>query len=105
MAKNTPAVLDAYSTGEGYFPPTQLVQASPNVYAGGKNVGRLNDQYAPHTCGSTTHAGTQRAIVSGSEKVYVNGLKCGKLGSDIGDGDKVGNHGLPEGAKKVYIGG
>lgn len=105
MTATTPAVKDAYSTGHGCFPPTQLVQASDNVFAGGKGVGRLDDQYASHSCDSTTHSGSDRKIVSGSDTVFVNGKKCGKLGSDVADGDAVGNHGLPEGAKKVYIGG
>lgn len=105
MAKTTPAVKDAYSTGHGCFPPTQLVQASNNVFAGGKGVGRVDDQYASHSCGSTTHSGTQRAITNGSSNVYVNNKLCGRLGSDVACGDAVGNHGLPEGAKKVYIGG
>ena len=105
MAKTTAAVLGGYSTGHGCFPPTALVQSSQNVYSGNMLVGRVGDQYAPHTCGQTTHAGSQRAISDGSSNVYVNGISCGKLGSNINCGDAVGNHGLSTGAKKVYIGG
>ena len=38
-------------------------------------------------------------------KVFVNGKKCARLGSDVACGDAIGNHNLPEGAKKTYIGG
>ena len=101
----TPAVKGGLSTGHGCFPPTNLTQGSSNVFAGNMQVGRVGGQYAPHTCGQTTHAGSARAISDGSNSVYVNNIKCGRLGSNVNCGDSVGNNGLSAGAKKVYIGG
>ena len=101
---STPAVKGGFSTGHGCFPPTACIEGSPNVYAGGMNVARVGDRYAAHTCGNTTHPTSSRNITNGSTTVYVNGILCGRLGSDHGCGDATGNHGLSEGAKKVYIG-
>lgn len=104
MASTTPSVVGGYCTGHGCFPPTTLPAGSPNVYAGGQNVGRVTDEWSAHTCDSTTHAPSARKITTGSNTVFVNGKKCARLGSDIACGSKIGNHGISEGAKKVYIG-
>lgn len=101
---STPAVKGGFSTGHGCFPPTACIEGSPNVYAGGMNVARVGDRYAAHTCGNTTHPTSSRNITNGSTTVYVNGILCGRLGSDHGCGDATGNHGLSAGAKRVYIG-
>lgn len=101
----TIATLDCYTTGHGCFEPKKIIEASTNVFSGGKGVARVDDKTEDHTCGNTTHSANSRKITTGSNKVYVNGKKCARLGSDVACGDAIGNHNLPEGAKRTYVGG
>jgi uncharacterized Zn-binding protein involved in type VI secretion len=78
------------STGEGCFPPTSIISAvSSTVFVNGIAAAVIGSQFAPHTCGRTTHSGASRQIVAGSSTVSFDGKKAARIGDAVADGDLV----------------
>lgn len=87
-----PAVvrLGDMSTGHACYPPTQLVKTTATKsYINGKLVG-LKDpqsQFATHVCGNTVHPQSQRYIIGGATKSFIEGKPIARIGDDISCGD------------------
>lgn len=73
------ARLTDIGCGHGCFPPSPVVQGSPNVIVNNLLCARVTDAVQTHCCG-TCH---DRAIAKGSRTVIVNNLPCARLTSKI----------------------
>jgi uncharacterized Zn-binding protein involved in type VI secretion len=94
------AFLGSKSTGHGCFPPTNLVSGcSSDVFINGKPAALVGAEFAPHTCGRETHAGSLRRVTSGSTKVFINGKPAVRIGDPVACGDAVG-----QGSGNVFVG-
>lgn len=91
------ALLGCLCSGHGCYPPRPNITASPNVYIEGIAVHRQSDMWASHCCDSNCHGGT---TVSGSSKVYINGLQVARIGDPVSCGSVIA-----EGSSKVICGG
>ena len=69
---------------------TPLSSTATTSFFNSKLVALVGDQFAPHTVGHTTHAGGQRAIVSGSETLFFESRSVARSGDPIADGDICG---------------
>ena len=68
--------------GHGSFPPTPVIQGSPNTFVNGKPLFRQGDSVAPH--GSPSPAPPHgRSGASGSSNFYVNGKQGMRIGDPI----------------------
>lgn len=72
------------SAGHGCFPPVPNDEASPNVFANGIPIHRLNDTQVIHCCGPACHVGSQ---AQGSPNVFVNNLPVARMGDAYSCGD------------------
>lgn len=79
----------ALSKGQDGGAPTALTATCSKSYVGGSLIGRVGDQFAPHTVGSTTHSGGLRQITSGASKTYFEGKLAARKDDPIADGDAV----------------
>lgn len=92
-----PAVvrLNDLSKGHNGFPPTPSLGGSPNVFANGLSVHRVNDPWQAHSNGSVVHTGIQ---VNGSPNVFANGKAIARVGDAISCGDTAAN-----GSPNVFV--
>ena len=79
----------AMSKGQDGGPPTALTATCSKSYVGGVLIGRVDDIFAPHTVGRTTHSGSQRKITSGASKTFFEGKAAARVNDPIADGDAV----------------
>ena len=79
----------AMSKGQDGGAPTALTATCSKSYVGGILIGRVGDQFAPHTVGRATHSGGQRQITSGASKTYFEGKLAARVNDPIADGDIV----------------
>jgi uncharacterized Zn-binding protein involved in type VI secretion len=80
-------------SGHGPCPPTNVIEASENVFINGKGAARQGDPLAKH-CGHS------RAIAAGSPNVFVNGKPLARIGDPI---DCGGN--MTQGSSNVFVNG
>ncbi|KPQ28052.1 MAG: hypothetical protein HLUCCX14_12055, partial [Marinobacter excellens HL-55] len=78
------------------FPPTPVINGSPNVFIDGKPVARVGDQLAPHS--KPKHSPHPRTIAAGSSTVFTNGLPVATTGGAISCG------GVTIGSGSVVVG-
>ena len=89
------------STGHGCFAPTPITTSvASSVFTNGRRTAKVGSKCIPHKCGTTTHAGSTRAISQGSGTVRVEGSPIARLGDRIACGDSVG-----QASGNVYAGG
>jgi hypothetical protein len=80
------------STGHGCFSPTAMVQTPVSkTYFNGILAGVVDQgcQFAPHTCGLTTHSQAERYVSSGASKTYIEGKPAARIGDEIACGDAI----------------
>jgi len=89
------------STGHSCFPPTAItITDATKTYINGKLAAILDAVLVPHRCGKTVHFPNQpRKVISGSNKVYIEGKKAIRIGDDINCGDTVG-----QGSNNTFFG-
>lgn len=84
------------TTGHGCFPPTTIVQGSPNVIVENSPAGRLTDKASPHCCFGCHGLN----IACGSSTVFINNLNAGRIGDCMSCGDTVAT-----GKMSIIVGG
>jgi uncharacterized Zn-binding protein involved in type VI secretion len=91
-----PAIVRIGDQSAGHcFEPRPNLEGSPNVFVNGKAVHRVGDQWAPHTCGNSTHGAVQS---QGSPNVFVNGKAVARIGDQQTCGDICA-----EGSPNVFV--
>lgn len=65
----------------GFFPPRVSAEWSPNVFANGKNVERINDQMEEHCCNQCFTCHIHKHV--GSHNVYANSRDIQTCGDPI----------------------
>lgn len=95
-------ILNGYnSTGHACFPPTNVNATQiKTVKINGVVPAVIGDTYTPHTCGKVTHAGAARALIRGSNNVYIENIPACRIGDPISCGDFAG-----QGSVNVFAGG
>lgn len=85
------ALQGQMSTGHGCFPPTAAVGPyTTKSYFNGKPIQlRGTTQYAPHTCGTTTHPSSARKVSAAGGTFYLEGKLVAMIGDMIDCGDAV----------------
>lgn len=93
--------LGAKSTGHICYPPTALLEGSPNVFVNNKPAGRVGDKFASHSCPGSDPPPPHlvRPISQGPLNVYFNMRPPGRAGDFIACGDKIA-----KGSKNVFAG-
>ena len=71
MSGKKVVLLGDLGTDHEGFPPTPVINGSPDVFIDGKPVARVGDQLAPHS--KPKHSAHPRTIASGSSTVFING--------------------------------
>ena len=79
------ALKGSICSGHDCFPPRDVIQYSPNVFAEGREVARDTDAVRVHCCISC-HG---RNLAGGSATVFVNNLRLAHLGTPVNCGGNV----------------
>lgn len=86
MSKKAATIGDLGTDHDG-FPPTPIIEGSPDIIIDNKPAARVGDKLAPHAKpGSPPH---DRAISTGSSTVFFNGKPAAITGSEIGCGGVI----------------
>ena len=96
MSGKKVVLLGDLGTDHEGFPPTPIINGSPDVFIDGKPVARVGDQLAPHS--KPKHSPHPRTIASGSSTVFINGLPVATTGGAISCG------GVTIGSSSVVVG-
>ena len=96
MSGKKVVLLGDLGTDHEGFPPTPVINGSPDVFIDGKPVARVGDQLAPHS--KPKHSPHPRTIASGSSTVFINGLPVATTGGAISCG------GVTIGSSSVVVG-
>lgn len=96
MSGKKVVLLGDLGTDHEGFPPTPVINGSPDVFIDGKPVARVGDQLAPHS--KPKHSAHPRTIASGSSTVFINGLPVATTGGAISCG------GVTIGSSSVVVG-
>lgn len=92
------ATIGSMSTGHSGFPARNTVQGSQNVFAEGKGIHRVGDNWVTHcNAQGVCHDGS---TVSGSTTVFCNGKQVARIGDSISCGDAIAT-----GKATVNVGG
>jgi len=86
------------ASGHACFPPTPIIQGSPNVYTNSIPAARVSDAVLLHGCGKCPPH--PRNIAKGSSSVFINGMAAARIGDAINCGGSVS-----AGSGNVIIGG
>src|SRR5690554_1846541 len=81
MSGKKVVLLGDLGTDHEGFPPTPVINGSPDVLIDGKPVARVGDQLAQHS--KPKHSPHPRTIASGSSTVFINGLPVATTGGAI----------------------
>lgn len=78
------------TTGHQFYPPTTVMDGSPDTFVGNKPASRVGDSIAVH-CDvvDEDHPCHNGKIVSGSSKVFINNKQAGRIGDPTSCGDRV----------------
>lgn len=96
MSGKKVVLLGDLGTDHEGFPPTPVINGSPDVLIDGKPVARVGDQLAQHS--KPKHSPHPRTIASGSSTVFINGLPIATTGGAISCG------GVTIGSSSVVVG-
>src|SRR5690554_6947474 len=96
MSGKKVVLLGDLGTDHEGFPPTPVINGSPDVLIDGKPVARVGDQLAQHS--KPKHSPHPRTIASGSSTVFINGLPVATTGGAISCG------GVTIGSSSVVVG-
>jgi uncharacterized Zn-binding protein involved in type VI secretion len=88
-----------YSVGADGGAPTELTAFNHCIktYINSKLAAVIGDQHQPHVV-PPIHSGSQRAISSGANKTFWEGVLAARTGDSIADGDICG-----EGSPNTFI--
>jgi uncharacterized Zn-binding protein involved in type VI secretion len=84
-------------SGHACFPPRPSTSGSHNVFINGIPALRVDDTYAVHVCGDSSH---DSVVAQGSSKVFVNGRPLARIGDSVACGSVVA-----QGSSNVFAGG
>ncbi len=73
-------------SGHQCWPPRPSAEGSPNVFVNGIPWHRVGDAWQSHCCGVACHAST---LATGSETVFVNGRRAGRVTDKVKCGSVV----------------
>lgn len=86
MSKKAATIGDIGTDHDG-FPPTPIIEGSPDIIIDNKPAARVGDKLAPHAKpGSPPH---DRVISTGSTTVFFNGKPAAITGSEVGCGGVI----------------